>query len=164
MKNGRCPLGDACEHLVSCDSRVCHRSKSKPESFALPQLRYCHLPHVFAGAKLDKQQRETFKSMTDQQRLALLLPHLKRKAASKGLLAKAGKLIQLLEAEFDYTTPKPSVDRRMESVIERMSLAHMVKASMNRVPECVSNALQELRHQFPPPEVVVTEQRLLINL
>ena len=74
MKSGHCHLGSFCDH--------------------------CHLPHAGPSLqKLDKKQRIKLKQMRREDVMALLLPHIRHRAAASGLAFQTRELMQLLEEE-----------------------------------------------------------------
>ncbi|CAE8631469.1 unnamed protein product [Polarella glacialis] len=58
---------------------------------------YCHLPHEQRPPHLDRRQREMLRSLSEAERLALLLPELRCRAEVTGMAAAAGEIFALLE-------------------------------------------------------------------
>ena len=70
LRNGRCHVGDAC--------------------------RQCHLPHSGPSAKLNKEQRRLVQSIGKGDLLAVVLPHIRRRASQTGLLSPFAARLQLI--------------------------------------------------------------------
>ncbi|OLP95165.1 hypothetical protein AK812_SmicGene22735 [Symbiodinium microadriaticum] len=116
---------------------------------------FCHLPHTEAACKPDKQQRLMLSRMTDQERLATFLPHIRKKAVEIGFQERAVHLIHLLEAQLLDGSVRPSwVGRKFEKVLRRMTFGQLVSTSMYDLPEQVRRAVAQLRLQLPPPQII----------
>jgi hypothetical protein len=59
---------------------------------------YCHVEHDQRTLNFDKRQREHLRSLSEAERLALVLPVLKEKAVSKALVAQTQELLDMLES------------------------------------------------------------------
>ncbi|CAE7387406.1 unnamed protein product [Symbiodinium sp. CCMP2592] len=118
---------------------------------------FCHLPHD-GYAKPDKNQRTFLRKMDDQELLAYFLPKLRCKASKLGIVAQASPVVRLLEAQLDEAPPTPIVlPANIERVVARMSFAQLVQSSMRDLPESIRLALADLRLQFPPPEIRISD-------
>ncbi|CAE8627070.1 unnamed protein product [Polarella glacialis] len=58
---------------------------------------YCHLSHTNRSSHLDRRHRDLLRSLSEADRLALLLPALRFRAERYGLAAEAGEVLALLE-------------------------------------------------------------------
>ncbi|CAE7030016.1 unnamed protein product [Symbiodinium natans] len=113
--------------------------------------RYCHLPHARTSPKPDKQRRLLLEAMTDQERLTLCLPEIKRKAAPLNL-PETALVVHLLEVELASLPPPANLRKNgmLKQVISRMSFGHLVAMSMFQLPSHVRAALLALRLRMPP--------------
>ncbi len=59
---------------------------------------YCHLTHEVVAAHLDKRNRDSLRQLTQVERIQLMIPMLRQRAAERGFAAEAEEVLSILDA------------------------------------------------------------------
>ncbi|CAE7333957.1 unnamed protein product, partial [Symbiodinium sp. CCMP2456] len=117
---------------------------------------HCHLHHSHR-TKLDQLQRAYLNHLKDEERLAVFVPLIRRRASQMGLLPVVEKIVEMLETEaapHNKTVP-PNIPRCLQNVVQRMPLNQLIFWSMRKLPERVQVALQSTKSSMRSPQLLV---------
>jgi hypothetical protein len=108
---------------------------------------YCHFEHNQRSVNFDKRQREHLRTLSEAERLALVLPVLKQKALTNGLLAQTHKVLELLESH-QSLLPRPLLQRetgKLQKTMSKMPFSTLLAcvSSGSLMPETETGTLPE---------------------
>mmetsp|Transcript_40475 Transcript_40475/g.94633 ORF Transcript_40475/g.94633 Transcript_40475/m.94633 type:complete len:247 (-) Transcript_40475:57-797(-) len=133
QKSGECPSGQRCEH--------------------------CHLPHAAPVAKMDKLQRRLIQQLSRDAVIVILLPQIRQRAATAGLLTHMLDLIHVLEEDANPPTMEVEAElaeipqrhlRGLKRVLARMPLCALVRQFPFSDPRRLERLLESVRLQLQP--------------
>mmetsp|Transcript_73037 Transcript_73037/g.171266 ORF Transcript_73037/g.171266 Transcript_73037/m.171266 type:complete len:244 (+) Transcript_73037:76-807(+) len=115
--------------------------------------RHCHLNHA-SPVKLDKKQRLLLQQLAPEELTSVIVPHIRDRVKTAGLLPQASELLHLLECAVPADPVPADVSsrdaRKLDKVLSRVSLLALIRYLPNDLLVSVNKEVDRLRSQMAP--------------